>query len=356
MKIIHTADIHLDSKLSAHLDSRRSRQRKTEILLSFKAMVRYAVENKVTAVIIAGDLFDSDVILPATRDIVLGEIASAHGVNFLYLCGNHDAGKALEDSAHPENLKFFGNRWTRFDYGNVSVYGTKLDAGNCRTAYGELSTDPCRFNIVTMHGAIGTTYGEDAVNKSALCQKNIDYLALGHYHSHWEEPLDKRGTVCYCGCLDGRGFDECGKKGFCVLDIDGNTYKSEFVSVSSREIFDIECDVTGLSTADDICKSVEKSVGSVPPESIVRATLTGEIPADAHKDLEMIKAELAERFWASDVKDCTRLYIDPLSYMNDVSLKGEFIRLLMESDLPKEQRDRVIRCGLNAISGLEVTE
>ena len=48
-----------------------------------------------------------------------------------------------------------------------------------------------------------------------LKNKNIDYLALGHVHKYKMEKLDNRGIYCYSGCLEGRGFDECGDKG-CV--------------------------------------------------------------------------------------------------------------------------------------------
>lgn len=354
MKIIHCGDIHLDSKITAHLEPDKSRARKAEVLAAFRGMIKYAVENGVTAVIIAGDLFDSDVILPGTKDIILSDIKAAEGIDFLYLCGNHDAGKTLRQTAHPENLKFFGDTWTRFDYGTVSVYGAELTSANCRDIYGALVTDPDRFNIVTMHGAIGTGYGTDAVNRNDLCDKNIDYLALGHYHSHSTEPLDKRGTLCYCGCLEGRGFDECGKKGFVVLDIDENGYETSFVSTGKREIFNVECDISGLSSAYEISAAVDSAVESIPPQSIVRVTLTGEVGVDARKEPDLIKTHLEGQFWASDLKDATRLYIDPESYRNDVSLKGEFIRLLLNSDLPAEVRDRVARCGLNAISDREV--
>ena len=32
-------------------------------------------------------------------------------------------------------------------------------------------------------------------------------------HKYKKEKLDNRGVYCYSGCLEGRGFDECGEKG-----------------------------------------------------------------------------------------------------------------------------------------------
>ena len=104
MKFIHCADIHLDSKIESNLPPQKSKQRKREILLSFLQMIDYAKENGVTAVIIAGDLFDSDCVLPTTRDIVISKIRDCPDTDFLYLSGNHDGAFSLSDVPLPENL------------------------------------------------------------------------------------------------------------------------------------------------------------------------------------------------------------------------------------------------------------
>ena len=44
MKIIHCADIHLDSKMSANLTKEKARERKTELLTTFQNMVTYGAE------------------------------------------------------------------------------------------------------------------------------------------------------------------------------------------------------------------------------------------------------------------------------------------------------------------------
>ena len=54
MKIIHCADIHLDSKMSANLTKEKARERKTELLTTFQNMVTYGAEQGVAAIIIAG--------------------------------------------------------------------------------------------------------------------------------------------------------------------------------------------------------------------------------------------------------------------------------------------------------------
>lgn len=355
MKIIHCGDIHLDSKIESNLPAAKSRERKKEIVMAFCRMVDYAVENSVRAVIIAGDLFDSDRMLPSTKDIVLGKIKDCKDTDFLYLCGNHDAGKALAECELPDNLKLFSDCWTSYTYKNVVITGAELTTDNCRHIYGSLVLPQGCFNIVTMHGQLSSSSGEDMVNRTLLAEKGIDYLALGHYHSFDKGPIGKNGMWCYCGCLEGRGFDECGDKGFAVLDIsDDGTYSHEFVKNSLRDIVEVECDITGLCDTAEILRKADADSARINENAMVKVVLTGNIPADTRKDTEYLKRHLNERFWFAKVNDKTRIELRPEDYENDISLKGEFIRQVKAAGLSEEICDRVIECGLAALSGQEV--
>jgi hypothetical protein len=54
------------------------------------------------------------------------------------------------------------------------------------------------------------------------------------------------------------------------------------------------------------------------------------------------------------VSDETRLRVDYSDYEKDASLKGEFIRMVLQSGLAEEQKAEVIRCGILALSGEEI--
>ena len=55
------------------------------------------------------------------------------------------------------------------------------------------------------------------------------------------------------------------------------------------------------------------------------------------------------------IEDQSRLRIDREDYAHDASLKGEFVRLVLSSDRDEAQKARIISCGLQALSGEEVT-
>ena len=121
MRIIHCADIHLDSALTTHLDKEKARTRRKEILDTFRRMLVYASDNDVQAVIIAGDLFDSEMISASTVNTVLGEIARHGELEVYYLRGNHDPGISIFAGRNiPKNLHMFDERWTYYQLNGMA--------------------------------------------------------------------------------------------------------------------------------------------------------------------------------------------------------------------------------------------
>ena len=50
-----------------------------------------------------------------------------------------------------------------------------------------------------------------------------------------------------------------------------------------------------------------------------------------------------------DIKDKSTLYIDPNSYINDVSLTGQFIKEVLNSNLEQSVKDDIITMGLKIL-------
>lgn len=356
MKLIHCSDIHLDSPMESNLTARQAKERNTEICRTFARMVDYARKEDVTAILVAGDLFDTRRISTTTAQFILDTIIGAPEIQFLYLKGNHDeADRAFGNHALPENLVTFSDVWQYCHIGNVTVAGIELSNRNCYTLYGDLKLAPEQKNIVMLHGQISARAGEELVALPELRGKHIDYLALGHIHSYSYDALDDRGVHCYCGCLEGRGYDECGAKGFVLLEVDDRRISHRFVPFASRTLHDITVDITGLNTTPELLKAMQKAAAAIPDSDLVKFTLCGSYGLDTHKDLPFLKTMLSERFYSVKLKDTSRLQIDAASYENDISLKGEFIRTVLASDLPAEDKDRIICAGLEALQGEEIS-
>ena len=396
MKLIHCADLHLDSRLQTHLDRDRAKRQRDELLRNFARLADYARENGVEAVLIAGDLFDRDTVSALAKNTVLSVIASHPEIRFYYLRGNHDTGDCLGSgnvsaevpvkadfvgqnqaavkNAPFSNLYMFGSRWKSFPEGKdgrIRITGIELTPENSASAGMSLHLDPDDFNIVMLHGqetAAGTGTGREpaaggagTISLRALRGRGIDYLALGHIHAFRAGTLDSRGIYCYPGCLEGRGFDECGPRGFVELDIDEKkrTLKRRFVPFARRTLYALKVDVAGCMTTaqmNDLVESALRETGC-SRRDMADVTLVGDLDVNCEKDIAYILNGLKARLFFARVTDATTLHIDPDDYLYDESLRGEFVRLVMaDSSISGEDKAAVIRCGFQAMDGGEIIQ
>lgn len=363
MRIIHCADLHLDSRMLANFDVRQARERRAELLDTFVRMVRWAAGHDVRAVLIAGDLFDSRHISAQARNTVLGTMKRHPEITFCYLPGNHEEDAFLSaGSDMPVNLKTFGREWTVYHMDGTAISGAVITDGNADELCRTLEVNPSFFNIVMMHGQI-TGYGSagrgDQIDLRLLSGRHIDYLALGHVHSFRGGMLPPKGVWCYPGCLEGRGFDECGDHGFVLLDIDTErkTCGRTFVPFAKRRLFAPEIDVTGCRTTVEMTDRAERKLaeeGGPGPDDIVKLVLTGQTDVDCEKHPEQLAGHFASDYYAVSVEDDTRLAVSYRDFRYDATLKGEFVRTVEEDkDLTEEEKAAIIRCGILALSGEE---
>lgn len=365
MKIIHCADLHLDSRLNANLEKDKAKERKGEILHTFERMITYASHNGVSAILIAGDLFDTKNISSTARNTVLHHITAHPDIRFYYLKGNHDRDNFLSGLDElPGNLRLFGSEWISYEEaeGRILISGAELTADSADAACMSLVLDSRKFNVVMLHGQDSRSAAKDRaelINLKALRNKGIDYLALGHIHSYRRERLDARGTYCYPGCLEGRGFDECGEHGFVLLEIDEETgsFVQEFVPFAQRRLYTVNVEVTDCETTAELISRAEPALreAGCGPESMVKIVLTGMLDVACEKDMAFFCSAFRQRFYYVKVYDETTLKINIEDYMLDQSLKGEYVRQVMADDsLPEEDKKIIIRYGLQAIAGEEV--
>ncbi len=362
MKIIHCADLHLDSKLTTNLSKEQAKERKNEILRTFVRMVEYAKKNNVQVILIAGDMFDTRNVSAMVRNTVHNMIVQNPEIDFLYLKGNHDNDNFLSKLEElPQNLYLFNDKWTKYSYGNINILGIELNEENSVTIYNSLVLDHDAFNIVTMHGQLSGYRSKDRaeiISLDDLKNRNIDYLALGHIHSFHLDKIDSRGIYCYPGCLEGRGFDECEQKGFVVMDIDEETLKAtvNFINIASRTLYTLLVDVTGVTTTQEAAAKIEKTIADTQYESssLLKIVLHGDVDVECELDTDFLEEQFADYFYCIKVTDDTKLMVNYKDYEGDVSLKGEFVRLVSESELSDEEKSMVIRAGILALQGEEI--
>ena len=364
MKIIHCADIHLDSPMESKLNKEKSKKRKNEILENFKTMVEYAKKENVKIIIIAGDLFDDTRknMLKGTQRYLINLIKENEQIDFLYVKGNHDLNNFIENEEVPQNLKLFDQEWKKYNYGKITICGTELNQ-NDPSVFDKLMLNYEDYNIVILHGQIDKAVNpkdkSEIIYLNKLQNKNIDYLALGHIHKREEGKLDNRGIYCYSGCLEGRSFDECGEKGFYLLEIDdGKLIKKEFIKHSIRTIHNVEINISGIENQNQFENKIEESLRFIPEKDLVRITLTGNYELNKTEedyiDIEKIQSKYEDRYFYFEVKDNKKVIINYEEYKNDISLKGEFIRTVENQELTDEEKSEICLTGIRAIFGGEI--
>lgn len=352
MKIIHAADLHLGSPIDNKLKS-ISDNRKREVRTSFLRLADYAKENSIPVVLLSGDVFDSDTPSRKDKKFFYDVIRESKEITFYYLKGNHDRRSKEED--RPENLKRFSSQWTSYPLSeDITLSGIERCKENCLSFYDTLSLEEDKRNLVRLHGVLSDKAGRDSIYLKKLKNKNIDYLALGHIHSYQDGTMDERGSYAYPGCLQGRGFDETGEKGFILLTVDDKKIKKEFVPFSHVVIRQEEVDITNRSSIPSIISKIKESV-SFDPDDIYRIVLKGDVLEDADFKEEDIERELSGLARLVNVKNRTRIQFNQEKLERDFSLKGEFYRLVLEdSTLSDQEKQEIITLGLAALEKKEL--
>jgi DNA repair exonuclease SbcCD nuclease subunit len=261
----------------------------------------------------------------------------------------------------PSNLYVFSEAHSWQSYAladNVTVTG--LDTKNLReSCYGELSLDKNTFNVVMMHGEVmaAKTEKKEQISLQRLQHKHIDYLALGHIHKHTytAEKLDSRGVWRYCGCMEGRGFDECGRRGAFELEIqNGQLTSQRFLSFAKRMFTEVEVDISACRSYYDVEQTALAALANEPRENAVKIVLCGRHVADLKKEVALLQQRFCEWFFFARVEDCSRIFVDPKQFENDLTARGEFVREVGRYEMNEEMRLEILEIGLKALAGEEI--
>ncbi len=349
IKLIHTADLHLGARMDTVYPAEIAKERRREQKAYFEALFSFADREGVSGILVAGDLFDSARPREEVKNHVLQLLVRYPHIGVYYLRGNHDA---FSFPNPPENLHTFSDEVTGYDLGDgILLYGCEHLT---EERYARLLFDKDKVNLLLLHGAVTESgSGADIVNLRLLRRRYIDYLALGHYHTASIAELDARGAYAYAGTPFGRGFDECGQKGFYLLEIEGGRVTPRFTALPSRTLHEVTPVLTGEESASDCFLCMEDAVRGIPETDIVRLRL----PQSAAVTPAMAAAYLAPRFFYSEVKSVSPAVFETAErYLDEISLRGEFVRAVYATTLSEEEKSDILTYGLAALRGEEVDD
>lgn len=352
MKFIHAADLHIGSAFSYLKDDKKIK-RSQELTDSFSRLVKYAKENDIKCILLSGDIFDKDDVLKSEKDYFYSIIKENSQISFYYLRGNHDLNNQY-NRFDIKNLYMFSEEWKTYVIEDVAVSGIEINSTNYLSYYDNLLLDPNKFNIVMLHGQINNTITKTIdIDIKRLENKNINYLALGHVHKYQENNFDYRGIYVYPGCLEGRGFDEIGQKGFVVYDT--KTKQKDFVSFSKRLIIEKVIDISNSNNEYEAVVLIKKEIEDVSNDSLLRIVITGKVNYDIFPLKERVFNELENKFFYLEVLNKAIQSFDLSNYENDISLRGEFVRnVLKNENLSEEKKSEIISLGLKLLNDEDI--
>ena len=373
LKLLHTGDLHLDSPFS-RLDPGHASIRRKELRDAFSEMIRYIRSHFIDIFLISGDLFDTEFVTRETVEFLRGEFARIPECKVFISPGNHDP--FTEDSVYNrytfgENVYVFPRALLShfyFEKLNTYVYGYAFEGESLRHCpfAGYRAEDPGAYNVLIGHGEMSPDSKYCPLTEERIVAFGADYAALGHVHNAPEPVTAGATTYAFCGCLEGRGFDEIGEKGAIYVEIEKengeSTVRWERVRFSHRRYEKLKVNVEGLTTLSAVEEAMLRAVeeSGYGADTLLRVTLTGRIAPTVILSEALLASRITTVFYA-EVKDCTLPLYDMDYLKADPSVKGEFCRMLLPALESEDEETRstaimALRYGLAAITGEDMTE
>ena len=323
IKILHTADIHLDAPLKS-LALRDPALRDTVEAATRTALsnlVDLALSQGVAALLIAGDLFDGRQRSASTAAFLIGQLDRLRtaGIAVFYIKGNHDAENPITGALElPDNVHVFGVRNDKVELAEgVWIHGVSFAGRHAPQSLlaNFAAPQPDAINIAMLHSSLGGAAGHDdyaPCSVSELQAMGFDYWALGHVHGwtvHSTSPW-----VVMPGTPQGRDIGEAGPKFASLITIEEGRLTAEPVATSVVEFFAADLDVSGVQSDDDLRQMLraflgERAEAMTADAAILRLSLVGR-PAH-HWQILRDRDVWAEQI-VQMMQDTGRLWLDKL--------------------------------------------
>jgi len=381
IKILHSADIHLDCPFVTK-DPKEAYKRREEQRKSFGALMSYAKENQVDFVLIPGDLFDRNFVTKDTLDLVKESFESNPECNFVITPGNHDyysPDSMWNKMELPANVHLFKSpilENVSFDLSShgkerVNIYGYAFTSAvmTKNPFAGTIVEDTEAINILLAHGDMLSANSNNCpISEDDIQSTNFDYVALGHIHN----PL--KGIVCeegvwygYSGCLEPKNFGDRDYKGAIYIEAEKKEQhlklRHSFVRFSDKRYMVEELNVSGAQSEDDIRVAFAEMMSKkrYSNDTLLRVDLVGNIPPTLEVSPGRLLNAFEKEVFYLEVNNKTLPLLDYEALSHDPTIKGAFFNALLpmlksENSEERERAALALRYGLDALNGNDVID
>lgn len=377
MKLLHVADVHLGVKALAfgqNADDLRAR-----IQAAFDNTLQLAVEEQCDAILIAGDLFDTNRVGQSTLSAAIASLrrvlAAAPSLHIILIPGNHDClgGDSIYNAAEFASL---GGRFHLLtNPSGETVFLPHIDAafhGAPITAeFRQLDINPltnltpdagARWNIALVHAGIGelARMGPDApvITQADIAASGMDYVALGHYHN-WPA-CDSGGVMArYPGSPELIGIKNPEGHALIVEFTDAGVLATER-SVATLHLRQLTVAAPETHSQADLMARVSQQAAA---DVCLKAEVAGLLQAGVRLDIPGVEDELRAGFYYLEISDDTAVGLDEISDMPEELVIGRFARIMREriedararhDEKQLEIATEALRIGLHVLRGGEL--
>ena len=340
VRILHAADLHLDSPFSGLTPEQATQRRKHQRRLP-ALIVDLANQRHCDLLLLAGDVFDGARVCPETVEALVRAFVRFEGQVFI-APGNHDYYHDRSPwaiTAWPENVHIFTGKAEAVELPECRVWGGGFASAECYDGLPAVVPDG-NLQIGVFHGDPEQSGPYRYFSAEELAGSGLDYLALGHIHRTQLPKKAGRTWYGWPGVALGRGFDECGVHGVFCVELDHGRCEAEFVPLPGPRY-------EKITVAYGDTPTLPADSGNV----ICRLTVTGE--ADG-PDFDGLKAALESKFLALELRDETVPARDLWAACGDGTLRGLTLSALKKQyDSGDETAALAARYVLAALEGGE---
>ncbi|MBK1811386.1 DNA repair exonuclease [Clostridium sp. YIM B02505] len=371
IKILHCSDLHFDTPFT-ELSTDIAEQRKEELQDTFGSIIELASNEKVDAILLAGDIFDNLRVRKSTLDLLRKKLESIPKIEVFIAPGNHDPNNDRSFYSMinwPSNVHIFGAGFTRYKLKekNVVVYGAGFTGNYVKRSmlrdFKPNNDDEGLIKLMVLHGEVenGNNLNEyNPITVEDIENSSMNYIALGHRHQFSQIKRAGNTLYAYCGCPEGRGFDELGEKGIILGEVGQNFNNLKFIPTNKRTYLVMSVNISDAMNYDDIKEKILKITSEESRnKNLYKIILTGEIHEEFNIDVELMLNKLVEHFYFIKLEDSTKIKMDIAEVIEEHSVKGIFAKKILEKIDQCTEDERAIyelalKIGIQSLSEGEI--
>jgi DNA repair exonuclease SbcCD nuclease subunit len=358
MKVLHFADLHLDTAFGWAPAAVASGQRQA-IRAALRKICEAAREEHVDVLTCGGDLYEQDRYTADTAEFLVSTFADLHPLPVMLAPGNHDwlGPSSIYATARwsPNVHIFSSDHLEPFELApKVTLWGAAHRApANTDDFLHDFHARSAGLNIGLFHASERSGLPQQPAGKEPhaafsayeISAAGLVHALLGHYHT-----AIYGSDYTYPGNPEPLSFGEGGDRGAVLFDFaDDTSFTRQTIHVAQSTLDVIDVDVSGSASSEDVSDRIVTSLAS--RKGIVRVRLRGEVQPTVSLDMATLRYVTRDLEFAQFDTQGMRTAHDFAAIGDEKTVRGQFVRDVMDASMDEDERQRVLVTGLRALAG-----